>query len=107
MEYNITPVISAFIALCVALISVFVIPYIKQKTGAQGMENLLAWVSIAVQAAEQIYTAADGEKKKDYVISFLEGKGLIVDENEVDAAIEAAVLKLHTDLYGATKENAE
>ena len=103
MSYDITPIIQALIALCAAWITAFVIPWVKAKTGAQGTENLMEWVSIAVQAAEQLYTAADGEKKKEYVLAFLEDKGYMVDENEIDVAIESAVLALHTSLYGADK----
>ena len=67
------------------------------------MTEALKWVKIAVAAAEQIYTAADGDKKKQWVLDYLEQRGIILDEDELDAAIEAAVLELHSQLYGAEK----
>ena len=97
---DITKVFQAVITLAVALITAFVIPWLKNKVGAQNMEQLLAWVDIAVAAAEQLYDSADGDKKKDYVIHFLASKGFDVDTEVLDNAVEAAVLKLHNELYG-------
>lgn len=103
MKYDVTPVIQAIIALCATLITVFLIPWIKEKAGSQGLENMLAWVKIAVAAAEQIYTSAQGDEKKQYVLEFLESKGIVVDDEIIDNAIEAAVLELHNNLYGTGK----
>jgi hypothetical protein len=58
------------------------------------------WVDIAVAAAEQMYKATDGPMKKRYVVNYLSNKGFVVDEDELDLAIEAAVNRLHHELYG-------
>ena len=100
---DITAIVQALITLLAALISAVVVPWIKGKVGEQNMNDFLRWVEIAVAAAEQIYTATDGEKKKRYVLNYLYSKGVEVDETDVDLAIEAAVLKLHADLYGTTQ----
>lgn len=97
---DITPIIQAVVALAVALITAFVIPWLKNKVGAQNMDLFLAWVDIAVAAAEQLYESTDGDGKKAYVVSFLASKGFKVDTEELDNAIESAVLKLHNELYG-------
>lgn len=99
---DLTPIIQAVVALLAAITSVFVIPWIKGKVGEQRMEEFLRWVDIAVAAAEQLYASTEGDKKKDYVINFLRGKGLTFSEEDVDNAIEAAVNKLHNELYGQT-----
>jgi len=52
-----------------------------------------------VAAAEQIYNSDEGQKKKAYVISLLEKQGYTANTSEIDAAIEAAVLKLHNTLH--------
>ena len=103
MNYDITPIVEAVIALLAALISVFVIPFVKGKVGAQNTADLLAWVEIAVKAAEQLYTSAEGERKKQYVLTFLANKGFDINEEEVENAIEAAVLDVHDRLYGTEK----
>lgn len=97
---NITPIVNAAITLLVAIVTAFVVPWLKNKIGQQNMDEFLAWVNIAVAAAEQLYDSTDGEKKKQYVLAYLENKGFSVDEEDVDNAIEAAVLELHNALYG-------
>ena len=92
---DITSIVNAVIALLAAVVSTFLVPWIKGKVEAQKLEKIVDWVTIAVSAAEQIYNESGmGEKKKQYVLDFLEGKGLTVDINSVDAMIEAAVYGL-------------
>lgn len=98
---DLTPVINAFIALVAALITAFVVPWIKRNTSAKDREELLKWVEIAVMAAQQLYHQLDGSKRKEYVLNFLREKGYDVASAEVDNAIEAAVLKLHQELEAA------
>jgi len=98
---NITPIVEAFLALLATLITVFVIPWIKKKIGAENMSEFLAWVDIAVAAAEQLFDSTDGAAKKQYVAVFLESKGFKLDTQALDNAIEASVIRLHNELYGA------
>ena len=75
--YDITPIIEAVAALIAALITAFVIPYIKGKTTANQQQQINAWVRIAVTAAEQIYTGSGrGTEKKEYVINWLRVHGI-------------------------------
>ena len=101
---DITPIVQAVVALLAAVISAFLVPWIKRKAGAAQLEQMEAWTRIAVAAAEQLYTSLDGEKKKAYVLDFLAGKGYHVSSAEVENAIEAAVLELHDQLYGTEKQ---
>lgn len=96
--YNITPIIEAVAALIAAIITVFVIPYIKSKTTANQQQQINEWVKIAVTAAEQIYTGSGrGEEKKAHVIEFLREHGITLDEARLDALIEAAVYNLNNN----------
>ena len=52
--YDITPIFEAVAALIAALITAFVIPYIKSKTTAEQQKEINAWVKIAVAAAETV-----------------------------------------------------
>jgi len=52
---DLTPVFKAFIALAAALVTAFVIPWIKRNTTQKDREELLKWVEIAVMAAQQLY----------------------------------------------------
>lgn len=101
---DITIIIEAVLTLIAAVITAIVIPYIKSRTTAQQQEQINAWVRIAVSAAEQIYTGSGrGEEKKEYVISWLREHGITVDEDKLNAMIEAAVYDLKTGLL-ATEE---
>lgn len=92
---DITTVIEAVLALIGALITVFLIPWIKSKTSAEKLEQIELWVTVAVEAAEQIYTGSGkGAQKKAYVLEFLNSKGFDLDWEEIDMMIESAVFNL-------------
>lgn len=98
---DLTPVINAAIALFAAVITAFVVPWLKRNTTQKDRETMLAWVEIAVAAAQQLYHQLDGAARKEYVVKFLADKGYNVDDAALDNAIEAAVLKLHRELEKA------
>lgn len=100
---NITEILEGFVYVMVAIVSLVVIPFIKRKIGAENMDEFLRWVEIAVAAAEQLYDSAQGAAKKEYVMDYLAMKGFTVNESELHLAIEAAVNRLHHELYGAVK----
>ena len=90
-----TPILEAEATLAVALITTFVVPYIKSKTTLEQQTQINAWVRIAVTAAEQVYEGpGQGDKKKAYVLTWLAGHGIAIDEDKLDAMIEAAVYEL-------------
>ena len=98
---DITPIVNAVIALATALVTAFVIPWIKSKTTAAQREEIDAWVQIAVTAAEQIYKGSGrGEEKKEYVLNFLKGKGFEVDTASVNLMVESAVKNMNEAFKG-------
>ena len=93
--FNFTSVCEALITLICAIITAFVIPYLKSKTTAQQQTALIALVKIAVAAAEQIFDSDSmGAEKKAYVLSWLEAHGVTVDAEKLNAMIESAVYDL-------------
>ena len=98
---DLTTVLEAVIALAVAIITAFVIPWVKGKTTAQEREDLLTWVDIAVAAAQQLFHKMDGATRLRYALEMLEEKGFDVNDGVLQDAVEAAVLKLHQQM----KEN--
>ena len=96
---DITPVANALIALATALVSVVVVPWLHAKFDAEEMTEFLRWVEIGVAAAEQLFGSTDGLKKKIYVVNYLKEKGYTADVEDIENAIEAAVLKLHKEMY--------
>ena len=59
------------------------------------------YAQLAVAAAQQLYHQLNGAERKQYVRDFLASKGYDVKDDEVDNAIEAAVLRLHHELEAA------
>lgn len=93
---NLQPIISAVVALIAALITTFLIPYIKGKISKQQYDRLLEAVRIAVAAAEQLFTSPQsGADKKQYVQEFLAAQGYDVSDQEIDTMIEATVGKIN------------
>lgn len=92
---DLTPIMEAIIALVVAVITAFVIPWLKGKIDADKLEKIKLWVTVAVEAAEQLYKGSGrGEEKKAYVVQFLQEKGFTIDPDSLDKLIEAAVFNL-------------
>ena len=95
---DLTPIVNAVITLIAAIVTTFLIPWIKSKIDAAKLAQIVEWVGIAVRAAEQIYNESGmGEKKKQYVLDFLADKGFTLDPNSINAMIEAAVKDLNIE----------
>lgn len=108
MEYNITPLINAVIALIAAVITGFVIPFLVQKFGATKFKR---WVEIAktgVKAAEMIFNGIGrGEEKKAYVREYLKAQGITYDEATVNNIIESAVYEINQKVNEYTDSGGE
>ena len=102
MTFDITPIMEAGFTLIGALVTVFLIPYIKSKTTDAQRKEMLEWVKIAVAAAEQIYKGqGHGEEKKQYVIQWLSAHGITADYDKLDMMIEAVVNQLNSGKLSA------
>ena len=95
---NITPIVQAAALLLATVITVFVVPYIKSKTTATQQGQINAWVRIAVAAVEQTCKDTKGKEKKRKGLDWLHQHGIVVDEDQIDAMIEAAVFELKSGI---------
>lgn len=94
---DITEVVRAAIALIAALVTYFLVPWLKQKVEAEKLNEITKWVKAGVKAAEMIYNESGmGVKKKAYVLEFLAEKGYTMDIDSIDILIEAAVQELNS-----------
>lgn len=93
---NIEFIIKVIIPIVGILFTGVLLPLLKQYTTKEQRENIAAWVKIAVNAAEQMQKAGlITIPKKEFVINFLNDKGIKLTEQELDLLIEAAVLELN------------
>ncbi len=86
-------VMEMLVTVLISAVCIFVLPFLKEKLGAEKLKMLWKWVCIAVQAAEQLFGSGKGEEKKSYVLETLKEKG-ITESPALDALIEAAVKEL-------------
>lgn len=84
------------ISLICALISAYVIPYIKTKAKAADLDKLMEFARIAVRCANQIYTPDQWLDKKNYVVNqvqafILANLKIELSEDQIDTIIEGLV----------------
>jgi hypothetical protein len=98
MEVDITRIVLALIGLCSAVITGFLIPYLKSKLNNEQEALLQTMIDCAVAAAEQLFRQpGSGADKKQYVLNWLTENGINIDSAKLDAMIESAVYTLtHT-----------
>lgn len=99
MTYDITQIVVAIIGLLGTIITVLVVPYLKQKIGSDKYNQMVQTVQIACAAAEQIFAVkypegGAGSAKLTYVKKYLASKGYDINSDDVLNAIEAAVQQL-------------
>ncbi len=94
MKIDLTLIIEAVLALLSAVLTAFVLPMLRRRLSDEQTERLRTWVQVGVAAAEQLFGSKTGQQKKDYVLSLLLSKGLVVDVDEVNAMIESEVHNL-------------
>lgn len=95
MIIDVTQIVGMVIGLIGLVVSTVVVPLLRAKTTEQNWDNAMFWVKLAVQSAEQIYNQQGmGEMKKKYVEEFLASHNIKLDSEQVDVAIEAAVLQI-------------
>ena len=103
---DITEIIKAVIGLLTALIIYIIAPSVRAFLSAStDKEKLAKWkqyVDIAVGAAEQLMPKDAGKEKKQFVLDWLNARGIEFDADEVDSMIEASVIRLHTEIKGVS-----
>jgi len=96
MKNEMATIIISIFTIASALVSMYVIPYIKTKMSAEQIEQLTYYIQLAVRCAEQIYTAEQWKTKKIYVFNHIrklasEKLGIDITDEELDILIEGIV----------------
>jgi hypothetical protein len=89
----------AIISIAGALVSAYLIPWIKNNISAKDMETIVFWVRFAVRCADQLFTPEQWEQKKKYVTAYIIEKvaelGIKLSEEDINTLIEACVNQIH------------
>ena len=106
MTIDLTQIILAIITLIGAIITRYLIPWIKNKLDDRQYEVLATLVRVGVYAAEQLFSRDEWKEKKQYVVDLLSENGYSIDATAVNALIEATVRELRIEQGQANKEEA-
>lgn len=87
------------VAVCAALITAYVVPYLRALKNDTRYGMVIDMVTLAVKAAEQTFREpGKGAEKKAEVIRFVSGwlgdKGIEITEDELNQLIESAVFAM-------------
>lgn len=89
-----TPLVQAIITLAAAAITVFLIPWLKERYGNEALEKARSWVQIAVYAAEKMYGAGHGDDKLAYAEQVLAQHKIKLDFDTLKAMVDAEIKKM-------------
>jgi len=96
MNDYILQIILAIIGILGSVLTATWLPYLQSKLTKNKLTELKFWVKLAVGAAEQTFTKDEqGPMKKQFVVTFLNNKGINISEDELDIIIEACVRELN------------
>lgn len=91
---DLTPLCQAVITLAAALITVYLIPWIKSRTTAEQQARIRTVVQVAVYAAEKAYGAGHGDEKLAYAEKVLAGYNVRLDTQQLRALIDAQIKEM-------------
>ena len=99
MDEKIFQIILASIPVFGAIITGFIIPFIKEKIGAEKLAKYEYWTSMAVKCAEMMFKEQGmGEAKKEYVVNFLNEmfnkNKVVITSEQIEILVEAAIKEL-------------
>ncbi len=95
MNDSLFKLIMALIPVFGAVMTGFVVPYMKTKISAAQTDEIGKWVDKAVQAAEVLFDAPkSGEAKREYVIGFIDAmfnsKKEVITKDQIRILLEAS-----------------
>lgn len=92
---DLTQIAEAIITILFAVISLYLIPWIKSRTTASQQEYIRAAAHVAVYAAEKFWGAGHGDEKLEYATKVLkEDYGITLNLNKLEAVIDAAIKEM-------------
>ena len=91
---NLTPVLEALLSLAVLLMTLHVIPWVRERMTEDQQMYLQTMIRIAVYAAEKLYGAGHGSEKLQYAMGLLKQKNIEIDLEELKARINAEIRQM-------------
>ena len=98
MNEIIFEVIKVIVMAAAMVVVRYLVPWLKEKIGADRLAQVEKWTKYAVEMAQQVHWSQPGEDRKAIVTEFLRGiltaKNISISEEQLDVLIEAAVKEM-------------
>lgn len=91
-------ILKIVLSMAAALITVYVIPYLKELKNNEEYSALFDMVEVAVYAAEQTIKTGGADKKEAvmlYLTNWARAKGIEVSSEQINQLVEAAVFSMN------------
>ena len=100
MNQRLFEIILTLIPVSGAVITYFIVPYIKANIDSSKLTQCKEWTKLAVKTAEMLWKeTGHGNDKKQFVIDFLNkmfsSKNIVITEEQLNVLIESAVKEMH------------
>jgi len=101
MNEQLFNIISLLIPVIGAVITGFLIPYLKTKLSSARMDEIARWTAKAVEAAEVLFDLPEsGEEKREYVVNFIDNmfnsRKEVITRDQIRILLEAAWRQMNT-----------
>ena len=112
-KIDITPILELVVKLIFTLITIFLVPKLKElistKVAESDQKKIIRWVELAVQAAEEAERSGliDKKAKYQYAKTFLEARGVTFDADTMQALIDSTVWELFNQFKQDSDADAE
>lgn len=99
MDDKLFALVLALIPVMGTILTVYIIPLIKEKIGNEKLAKYEYWADIAVRAAEMLWKeSGKGSDKKEYVVDFLNNMfnkdKVVITEQQIELLIESCVKQM-------------
>ena len=101
MDEIIFEAVKVVVMVAALIITRYLVPWLKEKIGADRMAQIEKWARYAVEMAQQVHWSKPGEDRKAIVTEFLReiliAKNISISDEQLNVLIEAAVkeMKMH------------
>lgn len=93
--------VNLIVMICAALVSAYIIPYMRSTIGDRKIQEIADWAERAVLFAQQTMSAKPGAERKAYVVDFLTeiatANKVPITVTQIDILVESAVKQLRID----------
>lgn len=98
MDEIIFEVIKIVVMVVALVVARYLVPWLKEKIGADRMAQIEKWTKYAVEMAQQVHWSRPGKDRKAIVTEFLReiltAKNISISDEQLDVLIEAAVKEM-------------